>query len=419
MEADNMARRRPVLGLLLACAASGCVAAFPERPDTLSGRSGPVTWEVVGIRTALQADGRTIDWAYTIILRNAAGPDLTFETLETSAEGPGLSRRELLAGVSRQPFSDRLAGSTELRVNASYRLSFTAGETGGFGEIPGGPHGIIVLYRFLGRDAAGSPVTVAVRVPLDPAAGRRVSTAPARPGSLPSAPARPVESRDEPQGPASGPQVARESAPASPPRPGGGVELVLRAARECQATLPAIEDVELDAGGRLVWRTHDVGAGEPFRACYEARIRAKIVGRRVPVPDAADRASVALESDGGVLVVRALFGEGQSARLVVDTGAGKTVLRPRVLERLGVFVQPDAIRVELITVSGERIPDVPLARIDSLDVGGVAVANLYVAAYDLLPQLPTVDGVLGLDFLGHFRVRVDRAASSMTLESAP
>lgn len=415
-----IASRRRLVGLLvLASAAAGCAAVERERPDALSGYSGTVNWEVVGIRTVIPPDGREVEWSYTLILRNTGGPDITFETLEISAQSPGMSRRELLAGVHRESFSSRLATSTELRVNASYRLAFTAGSTGGFGELPGGPEGIIVHYLFLGKDSSGRPVTIAVRVPLDPAAGRRVSPGPARPVSSSSNPAS-VEARHEPGGVTLTQPAAPESRlPAPIPRPGGGLELLLEAARECQPRFPAIEAVDIDSDGRVTWQSQDIGKNALFQACYEERTRVKAAGRRVPAPVAADRASVALEPEGGVLVVLAVLGQSQPARLVVDTGAGKTVLRPGVLERLGVSVQSDAIRVELTTLSGERIPGIPLARIDSLSVGGVAVADLYVAAYDLLPQLPAVDGVLGLDFLSHFQMRVDRAAGSMTLEPRP
>jgi hypothetical protein len=81
--------RRLARVLVLACAAAGCAAAAPERLDTPSGRTGSVTWEVVGIRTALQADARAINWSYTLILRNAGGSDLTFETWRPLPRAPG------------------------------------------------------------------------------------------------------------------------------------------------------------------------------------------------------------------------------------------------------------------------------------------------------------------------------------------
>lgn len=102
----------------------------------------------------------------------------------------------------------------------------------------------------------------------------------------------------------------------------------------------------------------------------------------------------------------------------VDTGASKTVLRPTVLRRIGVLPTAEAVEVELVTATGERVR-APLVRPGSLRVGPFSVRNLYVGVYDVVPDLPGIDGLLGLDFLGHFQIRIDRAAGRLVLEPRP
>lgn len=59
-------------------------------------------------------------------------------------------------------------------------------------------------------------------------------------------------------------------------------------------------------------------------------------------------------------------------------------------------------REVLVTVERQTQP-IPLVVLDSLQVGGATVKGLTVGVFDLPAQV-RADGLLGLDFLRHFRV---------------
>ena len=77
----------------------------------------------------------------------------------------------------------------------------------------------------------------------------------------------------------------------------------------------------------------------------------------------------------------------QGVTLLVDTGASVTVISPAV-------------------------------RLRSIEVGSAGIQDLEVGVYNLYPDAAAiVDGVLGGDFLGRFRMTVDDAARQLRLES--
>ena len=109
-----------------------------------------------------------------------------------------------------------------------------------------------------------------------------------------------------------------------------------------------------------------------------------------------------LTSLRGLAIARAAARRGDAVRvikLVVDTGASKTVLSWAILEGLGYNPASVKKRVRLVTASGfEMAPQVTLDRFHSL---GQEVRNLSVVCHDL-PFDHYVDGLLGMDFLGQF-----------------
>ncbi len=102
-----------------------------------------------------------------------------------------------------------------------------------------------------------------------------------------------------------------------------------------------------------------------------------------------------------VVVVPALVaGRGQHTRIRmrVDTGAGRTVIRSAILERLGYPVTSGR-RVRMRSATGAGVAHaIPLARMAAL---GVVRTDLPVIAHEF-PAAVTIDGLLGLDFFrGH------------------
>ena len=58
-----------------------------------------------------------------------------------------------------------------------------------------------------------------------------------------------------------------------------------------------------------------------------------------------------------------------------------------------------------------------LLRLRALAVGSFEVEGLHVGVYDVVPQVPGIDGLLGTDYLHRFVVNVD--GRQLTLERKP
>jgi hypothetical protein len=98
------------------------------------------------------------------------------------------------------------------------------------------------------------------------------------------------------------------------------------------------------------------------------------------------------------------------ATLMLDTGATRTVINPKVLESIGVNYQ-DAQRGTIRGVTGEA--PVLAVRVESIEASGARAGPLLVVAHDT--GFGQGDGLLGRDFLDQFSVNIDNAAGLVTL----
>jgi predicted aspartyl protease len=90
--------------------------------------------------------------------------------------------------------------------------------------------------------------------------------------------------------------------------------------------------------------------------------------------------------------------------VVLDTGASMTIIATDVMGRLGYDpANPVLDRQRIITGSG--IEYSPLANVCSATAIGQRVTNLDVLCHDLPPE-SGVDGLLGLNFLRHFKLTI-------------
>jgi hypothetical protein len=474
-------------------------------PRQIRGTSGPVTWEVVNLRQQVSADGQETRWSYTLVLRETAGRAIQFERVQGGAYGGGI---ESVPGDMK--FEYKLNAKSELRVNDGAVLHSRLGGA------------VSVFERFLGRDDAGRPITVDVRIPLAAGAGRGPSEMGGAPRPLP--PAKPLRGEDLkslagtwhgyyrddkgfeipvemvvredgsfqttegdpprnrvrgslavrdgqlvysrgnetgtltlhemggtrilqgsvggkreelPSQPGTTPAisyvlrlqavVSRSATVASPtmgsPAPGtrasaetapGGKDLLWEVARECEERVPTIFATEIDPEGHVHFEYRSVEDEQAFMACLQDRRREKMAGRVAPRGGAL-RTSLPIEEVPGGIMIAVTVNGSHPARLLLDTGAGQTVLKPALLERLGLTIAAEAIRVPMTVATGETVR-VPLAQIRSLEVGDFTLEGLYVGVYPVLPEMDGVDGLLGADVLGHFRASLDRRARQFTLE---
>ena len=128
--------------------------------------------------------------------------------------------------------------------------------------------------------------------------------------------------------------------------------------------------------------------------------------------------SVPIHIAGNLSIVSVNLEGRQPAFMLIDSGASSTIITPVMLRLLGLSVAPDAPRRKLAVVGGRRI-DVAFVRLSSLSMGSAVVRDVEVGVYDVAPQVPVVDGLLGGDVLQRFRATVDAGARRLHLVPLP
>lgn len=104
---------------------------------------------------------------------------------------------------------------------------------------------------------------------------------------------------------------------------------------------------------------------------------------------------------GRAAVVPALLNGSVKANLIVDTGATVTVISRALAQRLNI--SPSGAMIGH-TVGGPIVA--PVARLDSISVGAAEIRGMSIVVHDFSPN-PQIEGLLGMDFLGQFRVSLD------------
>ena len=99
-----------------------------------------------------------------------------------------------------------------------------------------------------------------------------------------------------------------------------------------------------------------------------------------------------------------------NANLLLDTGADRTMINPRVLVSAGASISRPVGTTRVTGVAGSD--EVSFVLIESLEVGEARVGRMQVASYDVAGA---GDGLLGRDFLDRFSVNIDSAAGVVTL----
>jgi len=100
-----------------------------------------------------------------------------------------------------------------------------------------------------------------------------------------------------------------------------------------------------------------------------------------------------------------------SARLMLDTGADRTLISPRALAAAGASLTRSVGTGRLVGVTGDD--HLPYVMIDSLEVGEARVGRMPIGAYEVAQM--EGDGLLGRDFLDAFNVTIDAARGLVTL----
>lgn len=126
-----------------------------------------------------------------------------------------------------------------------------------------------------------------------------------------------------------------------------------------------------------------------------------------------DKTSVPILKRGAVVIVEVRINGKTSANFVVDTGASYTIISHATAKELNIDLEKKLPTVAFQTANG--LIQAPLAHLESIDVGGMEVKDLTAAIHDVFPD-PNIAGLLGLNYLSHFRMDIDTRSSLLHLE---
>jgi clan AA aspartic protease (TIGR02281 family) len=137
---------------------------------------------------------------------------------------------------------------------------------------------------------------------------------------------------------------------------------------------------------------------------------------RSPEPQttaAVGKASVPIEKHGQVVIIAATLNGRTPAKFIVDTGASYTMISNAMAKELNINVSQNQRTMPFQTANG--VIQAPLTSIESIAVGGMEMKNLTAAIHDAIPD-PNVSGLLGLNFLTHFKLDIDPQKAVLHLE---
>ena len=120
---------------------------------------------------------------------------------------------------------------------------------------------------------------------------------------------------------------------------------------------------------------------------------------------------IPLQREGGRLLVRARLDGRQSIRMLVDTGASISALKPQVVR--GVPRGP-----EIVIRTAGGVVRAPVVMLDSLELDQLRVESLPVAVM-ALENLEEADGILGMDVLGQLDLSIDQNIDALVVQTAP
>jgi hypothetical protein len=115
---------------------------------------------------------------------------------------------------------------------------------------------------------------------------------------------------------------------------------------------------------------------------------------------------------GQRIMVDVRINGGFTTRLLLDTGADRTMISPRALQAAGVSITRPVASGQITGATGSDRIDYVV--VESLEVGDARVGRLPVGAYEL-SGAGAGDGLLGRDFLDQFKVTMDATSGEVHL----
>ena len=163
------------------------------------------------------------------------------------------------------------------------------------------------------------------------------------------------------------------------------------------------------------YRKEDKG----FKKYRSARPPTSFPSSEVPVPSSfTPKASPTKEyvvplipTHGGNFMVEVVLNKNLTAKLMVDTGASLVTLSDKVAKKLGFRSNSQSPKMQFTTAGG--VVWMPMMALKTL---GVGEANENWVEASVNDQMGDLDGLLGMSFLGDYRVEMDKARSQMILK---
>jgi len=115
-------------------------------------------------------------------------------------------------------------------------------------------------------------------------------------------------------------------------------------------------------------------------------------------------------TDGGNFMVEVVFDKRVKALLMVDTGASLVTISGKIAKQLGYRTDSKSAQIPFSTAGG--MVWMPMLALNTVSVLDAKVDLVEASVND---QLGEMDGLLGMSFLGDFRVEMDTARSQMIL----
>jgi clan AA aspartic protease (TIGR02281 family) len=153
----------------------------------------------------------------------------------------------------------------------------------------------------------------------------------------------------------------------------------------------------------------DVG-GQAQRMLEELNVTDQAVEQRVATID--DFQGAPLIRRGNHFVVEATLNGSERLKLIIDTGASLTIIKP---ERLRSSINENLDRYPTYKFStANGIVRAPVLKVSSLAIAEFEVTNMEVGGLALI-NTEGVDGLLGMNFLKHFRFFIDQQNNVLRL----
>ena len=146
-----------------------------------------------------------------------------------------------------------------------------------------------------------------------------------------------------------------------------------------------------------------------------------------PVMEGSGRSAYAIPSDGDTPILQFRTSSGDSVRLLIDTGASRSMVSQALIARLQLTTQPlNAANFTLAGAGSDCPTDPPRqAVLPSLQLGALKIRELAVLVMPKLGVPPGTDGVLGASALRQLPMLIDptqqqvRFDQQLSIHSAP